>query len=82
MARFERRLRKLEARMIDRSGLIPHSQQWLDYWFAKLVRVTNGEEEPDALRCMPLDAWDAIMAVCRSGVRDSGGPTEIASDNG
>ena len=80
MARFERRLRKLEAQLIDRSGLVPHTQQWLDYWFSKLERLAAGEE-PGEPGCIPLEAWDAIFAISRSTELDDGG-AEIASDNG
>ncbi len=79
MARFERRLRKLEAQLIDRSGLIPHTQEWMDYWFSKLERISSGKE-PGEPGCIPMEAWDAIFAVCRSAVRDSGGPPEIANE--
>ena len=60
MARSERRLRKLEARLRDRnSGLVPHTAQWLEYWMAKLDRVMKGENIDEKI---PLEAYDAIKA--------------------
>jgi hypothetical protein len=32
MTNLERRLGKLEARLVDSSGLVPHSALWLEYW--------------------------------------------------
>jgi hypothetical protein len=81
MARFERRLRKLEAQLIDRSGLVPYTQQWLDYWFSKLERIVNGEE-PGEPGCIPLEAWDAIMEAGRIAELDREGPAEMTTDNG
>jgi hypothetical protein len=43
MSRLEGRLRKLEARLTDGSGLLPHTQGWLDYWTARLDKLINGE---------------------------------------
>ena len=58
MARLERRLRKLEARLRDRnSGLVPHTPQWLEYWTGKLDRVMRGENIEYKI---PLEAYDAM----------------------
>ena len=32
MSNLLRRLQKLEARLTDRSGLVPNAQGWLEYW--------------------------------------------------
>jgi hypothetical protein len=29
---LRRRLKKLEAKLTDPTGLVPHSQKWLEYW--------------------------------------------------
>ena len=58
MARLERRLRKLEARLRDRnSGLVPHTPRWLEYWMAKLDTVMRGENIGENI---PLEAYDAM----------------------
>jgi hypothetical protein len=36
-------LRKLEARLTDRTGLVPHTQAWVDYWMARMEKLVNGE---------------------------------------
>jgi hypothetical protein len=61
MARLERRLRKLEARLTDRSGLVPHTKAWWDSWMPRVDRVITGEEagEPGGI---PLEVCDAIIA--------------------
>jgi hypothetical protein len=69
MAGFERRLRKLEARLTDRSGLMPHTKAWWAYWMPKVDRLITGEEagEPSGI---PLEVCDAIIAsVLRSELR-------------
>jgi len=63
MARLERRLRKLEERLRDRiSGLVPHTEQWLEYWMAKLDQVMKGEKIDEKI---PLGAYDAMKASCQ-----------------
>jgi hypothetical protein len=61
MARLESRLRKLEARLTDRSGLVPHTEAWWDYWMPRVDRLITGEEagEPGGI---PLAVCDAIIA--------------------
>jgi hypothetical protein len=59
MARSERRLRRLEARLTDRSRLIPHTQQWLDYWTVRLDKLTNGEPVDEK---MPVEFLDALIS--------------------
>jgi hypothetical protein len=64
MARLERRLRKLEARLTDRSGLVPHTKAWWDYWMLRVDRLITGEEagEPGGI---PLQVCDAIVGSGR-----------------
>lgn len=38
-ARFERLLRKLEGQITDHSLLIPHTDQWFDYWLIRLETI-------------------------------------------
>ena len=59
MSRLQSRLRKLEAVMTDDRFLSPHSPRWL----------ANGSiglpvgEEPSTPGCIPLDAFDAVLAA-------------------
>jgi hypothetical protein len=59
MARLEKRLRRLEARLTDRSRLVLHTQQWLDYWTVRLDKLTKGEPVDEK---MPVEFLDALIA--------------------
>jgi hypothetical protein len=39
-----RRLPKLEGRLTDTTGLVPHSDAWFAFWEDKLDRSMNGED--------------------------------------
>ena len=66
MSRLQSRLRKLEAVMTDDRGLIPHSPRWLAYWTERINRIVAGAE-PSTPGCIPLDAFDAVLAAARAG---------------
>jgi hypothetical protein len=44
MTNLERRLRKLEARVLDRHGLIRGTPRWFDFWCDKLNRMCFDEK--------------------------------------
>ena len=75
MSNLRRRLQKLEARLTDSSGLVPHSQAWRDYWFPKVDRILSGQE-PSTPGCIPLEVAHAIVAA---GAED---PNELGSVRG
>jgi hypothetical protein len=54
----ERRLRKLETRLTDRSRLVPRTQQWLDYWTVRLGKWRAGPVDEK----MPVEFLDAVIA--------------------
>jgi len=60
MKTIARRLRKLEARFTDITGLVPHSEEWFSYWISKLEEVGSGGEAD--LRGITLEVIDAIRA--------------------
>ena len=62
MSNLKRRLLKLEARLTDSSGLVPHSQAWRDYWFPKVDRILSGQE-PSTPGCIPLEVAHAIIVA-------------------
>ena len=62
MSNLRRRLRKLESRLTDSSGLIPNSQAWLDYWLPKVDRIVSGEDGDTSER-IPIAVIDAIIAA-------------------
>lgn len=59
MARFERRIRRLEAQLTDLSGLVPHAKPWFDYWTASLDKLSAGEEVEEKF---PMGFFDALIA--------------------
>ena len=44
MRSLVRRLHKLEGRLTDATGLVPHSDGWFAFWEDKLDRSMNGED--------------------------------------
>ena len=43
MSNLLRRLRKLEAQLTDRNGLVPHTKPWRDYWSPRIEGLMTGE---------------------------------------
>jgi hypothetical protein len=68
MAHSERRFRRLETRLTDRSRLVLHTQQWLDYWTVRLDKLTNGEPVDEKMHVEFLDAL--IARADASGDRE------------
>jgi hypothetical protein len=60
MKHLERRLRKLEERGIDPSGLVPGSQKWLEYWDRQIYVYMKDPEPRERVR-FPLEAFRAVM---------------------
>jgi hypothetical protein len=57
---LRRRLRKLEALLSDPSGLVPHSEKWLDYWQGWFDRWSDDPTFRPRER-MPLEAARVII---------------------
>lgn len=52
MTSLQRRLKRLEVNLNDSSGLVPDSQQWLEYWLRQVYNrcLTDQEQgEPDRI---------------------------------
>jgi hypothetical protein len=64
--RFERRLRNLETRLTDRSGLLPHTEAWRDYWLIRVDKLIAGEKFDELI---PLEFIDALIL---QGENDAG----------
>jgi hypothetical protein len=62
MTNLHRRLRRLEARLGDPSGLVPYSEKWLDYWQEWLDRCSD-EPSVRPRELMPLEAARAIIRI-------------------
>ena len=46
------RIRKLETRFNDNTGLVPHSEEWFAYWENIIARYIAGE----------IDKWTKVVA--------------------
>lgn len=57
MRNLLRRLQKLEERLTDATGLVPHSEAWFAYYEDQCERFAAGEEVPH----IPLAVIDRIM---------------------
>ena len=66
MPRFERRLRNLGTRLKDRSGLLPHTEAWRDYWLVRVDKLIAGEKFDELI---PLESIDALIL---QGENDAG----------
>jgi hypothetical protein len=62
MSNLLRRLRKLETRRTDNSGLAPRSEAWLDYWGHRIGQLLAGVGQRETGR-IPLEAIDALVAA-------------------
>jgi hypothetical protein len=67
MIRLRQRLRKLEARMTDKKGLVPNSPAWIDYWRNATDRILSGEDLAPAER-IPMAFVDLILDEARQEV--------------
>jgi hypothetical protein len=57
-----RRIKKLEERLTDPSGLRPHTKQWLEYWDRQIY---NYAIDPEQRRPAVLFSMEAVRAVMR-----------------
>jgi hypothetical protein len=61
MRNLERRLKKIEAHMTDVSGLVPHSQPWLEYWDRQIFNFMQDSEHRRPAVLFPLQAVRAVL---------------------
>jgi len=64
MSRLLTRLRKLEAQLTDRSGLVPHTKPWLEYWSPRIDQLIAGE--PLDLK-IPFEVIDTLILGAEVG---------------
>ena len=57
MPRILTRLRKLEAQLTDRSGLVPHTSPWWDYWTPRTEMLIAGEPLDQKVSFEVIDAF-------------------------
>jgi len=65
MSNLHRRLRKLEAKMTDHSGLASHSAAWFAHWNERYDRFLT-TRDAEAIQGIPLAYVDAILAEDRN----------------
>ena len=68
MATLFKRVQKLEALLTDTQGLVPHSEEWFNFWSSKVDQVIAGESVD--LRGMTLEFIDAVIS--EGAQRDQG----------
>jgi hypothetical protein len=60
MATLSQRLRRLEKRFTDRTGLVPYSERWYSYWEDIFERLMAGEN-PTFPGRLPLAVTDRMI---------------------
>jgi len=60
MREILRRLRQLENRLTDSTGLAPHSEAWFAYWEDIIDRLLAGEE-PAFRGPIPIEVTDRMI---------------------
>jgi len=58
MSNLRRRIRNLEAQLIEEDGLIPNTPKWLAHWADWFNRRIRGEDPPGRI---PIDALRILM---------------------
>jgi hypothetical protein len=61
MTNLQRRLKKIEGHMTDVSGLVPHSQRWLEYWDRQIFDYMQDPEHRRPAVLFPIEAFRAVM---------------------
>ena len=59
MTNLQPRLKNLEQRLTDPSGLVPHTPSWLEYWDRQIYDYAMSGRWPAVL--FPLEAVRAVM---------------------
>ena len=80
MRNLVRRLDRLEARLTDGSGCVPHSEAWFTYWTRQAERLLAGENVTKP----PLAFFDALLASPGQAEehRERGMPAPVAGGGG
>jgi hypothetical protein len=60
MSNVLRRLKRLETQMTDRSGVVPHSEAWFQYWSERHDELLSGDAH--AVSRIPLAYLDDLLA--------------------
>ena len=60
MTRIQCRLKRLEGNLSDPMGLIPNTQNWLQYW-DRQYHLFLTDQDPDAIRHSSVVEYRAVM---------------------
>lgn len=75
-ASLTNRVRKLEAKYLDATGLKPHSEAWFAFWEEKLDRLWAGKDIGNVR--IPIEVTDRIIAAADAeSVADRSGEIDI-----
>jgi hypothetical protein len=73
MTNLERRLKKLEAGLIDNAGLVPYSPRWRAVWLERMEELFGGEDsDPPVVPSwgpgerLTIEQWDYLVAYIES----------------
>jgi hypothetical protein len=61
MTNLQRRIQKLEAHLLDPSGIVPQTQPWLEYWDRQIYEYAMAAERSWPPVLFPLEAVRAVM---------------------
>jgi hypothetical protein len=70
MANFSTRIRKLEAQLTVRTGLVPGSNEWFAFWAARIEQLVAGEAT-ERIGRIPLEVIDQMRGQARTEERQS-----------
>ena len=62
MSNLVRRVRKLETRLTDFTGIVTHSREWFAFWEERIGQIAAGEGPSFAGRIL-LEVIDSIIAA-------------------
>jgi hypothetical protein len=61
MTHLHRRIKKLEDRLTDPSGLVPHTQKWLEYWDRQIYEYALAPKSKQPAVLFSIEAVRAVM---------------------
>ena len=79
MSKLLKRLHRLESRLTDSHGLVPHSAAWFEFWDAKMDQVIAGEQVD--LSGMTLEYIDAMIARGKEAADNDEGRYQATCDS-
>ena len=67
MRSIARRVKKLESRHCDATGLVPHSEEWFDFFQDKFMRSLEGEDVRNSHIPSPQNRSHAMSSFIATG---------------